>query len=260
VVLYRRLKTELVFGVKWLVLGELRIQGTHLRLSSIGNQNNKFSFIFVQKRQNYITFHIKSLSNVCLLALPALGRVHTIRDLNSVLVVSLALQRSITPSTSDLAENLATISDKLGVWDRESGNLSVVAERPVERAVEEVAAVGAGSSVPGCVLVSSLVSDEGEDVGTNIPTTQSVQVPVGLNSADLRIVVVELGISGTDELLGNSVTENDAEDTVLESVGVRLVESDQNKGVLHEVLVVEKRFQEAASPGTSSSDTRIVAI
>jgi hypothetical protein len=198
--------------------------------------------------------------SVYLSALPALRRVHAVRNLNSVLVVGLALQRSITPSTSNLAENLATVSDKLGVWDRECGNFGVVAEGAVERAVEEVAAVRAGSSVPGSVLVSSLVSDEGEDVGTDIPATQSVQVPVGLDSADLRVVVVELSISGADELLGNSVTENDAEDTVLEGVSVRLVESDQNQGVLHEMLVVEKGLQEVASPGTSSSDTRVVAV
>jgi hypothetical protein len=161
------------------------------------------------------TTYCRKRRSVYLSALPALRRVHAVRDLNSVLVVGLALQRSITPSTSDLAENLATVSDKLGVWDRECGNLSVVAERAVERAVEEVAAVGAGSSIPSSVLVTSLVSNEGEDVGTDIPATQSVQIPVGLDSADLRVVVVELRISGADELLGDSVTENDAEDTVL---------------------------------------------
>jgi hypothetical protein len=198
--------------------------------------------------------------SVYLSALPALRRVHAVRDLDSVLVVGLALQRSITPSTSNLAENLATVSDKLGVWDRESGNFGVVAEGAIERAVEEVAAVGARSSVPGGVLISSLVSDEGEDVGTDIPATKSVQVPVGLNSADFRVVIVELRISGTDELLGNSITEDDAEDTVLEGVSVRFVKSDQNQGVLHEMLVVEKGLQEVTSPGTSSSDTRVMTI
>jgi hypothetical protein len=123
-----------------------------------------------------------------------------------------------------------------------------------------MAAVGSGSSIPRGVLVTSLVSHEGEDVGTNVPAAKSVQVPVSLNSTDLRVVVVELGISSADELLRKSITEKETEDTVLEGVSVRLVESDQNKGVLHEVLVVEKRLQEVASPGTSSGDTSIVAV
>lgn len=123
-----------------------------------------------------------------------------------------------------------------------------------------MAAVGAGSSIPWGVLVTSLVSDERKYVGTNVPAAQSVQVPVSLNCTDLRVVVVKLRVSGADELLGKSITEKETEDTVLKGVSVRLVESDQNKCVLHEVLVVEKRLQEVASPGTSSGDTSIVAI
>ena len=73
-------------------------------------------------------------------------------------------------------------------------------------------------------------------------------------------MVVELRISGSDEHLGHSVTEKDTEDTVLESVRVRLVESDQDKCVLHEVLVVEERLQEVTSPGTSSCDTSIMTV
>lgn len=186
--------------------------------------------------------------------------MHTIRDLDSVLVVSLALQRSITPSASNLAEHLATVSDKLGVGDRESGDFVVVTEGAGERAVEEVAAARTGSSGPCGVLISGLVSNEGEDVGTDVPATQSMQVPVSFNSGELRVVVVELRVSGADKLLGYSVTENDAEDTVLQGVGVRLVERDQNQSVLHEVLVVQERLQEVACPGTSSGDARVVAV
>ena len=167
-----------------------------------------------------------SLLKAIRLRLPALGRVHAIRNLDSILVVSLALQRSISPSTSDLAENLATVSNELGVGNGESGNLVVVAEGARERAVEEMTAVGAGCSIPRGVLVTSLVRHEGEDVGTNVPTAKSVQVPVSLNSTDLRVVVVELRISGADELLGKSITEKETEDTVLEGVCVGLVESD----------------------------------
>jgi hypothetical protein len=201
-----------------------------------------------------------SLLKAIRLRSPALGRVHAIRDLNGVLVVSLTLQRSISPSTGNLAEHLATVSDELSVGYGESGNSVVVAEGARERTVEEMAAVGSGSSIPRGVLVTSLVSHEGEDVGTNVPAAKSVQVPVSLNSTDLRVVVVELGISSADELLRKSITEKETEDTVLEGVSVRLVESDQNKGVLHEVLVVEERLQEVASPGTSSGDTSIVAV
>ena len=123
-----------------------------------------------------------------------------------------------------------------------------------------MAAVGAKSSGPWGVLVTGLVSDKRENVGTNIPTTESVQVPICLDSADLRVVVVELRVSGANELLGNSVTKKDAEDAVLEGVGVRFIKGHEKKGVLHEVLVVEKRLQEVASPGASSGNTSIVAV
>lgn len=186
--------------------------------------------------------------------------MHTVRDLNGVLVVSLALQRSITPSTSNLAENLATVSDKLGVRNGKSGNSVGIAEGARERAVEEVAAVGAGSSGPWGVLVTSLVSNEREDVGTNIPATESVQVPVCLYGANLGVVVVVLGVGGADKLLGYRVTEKNTEDLVLQGVGMGLIKCDKDERVLHEVLVSKKRLQKVARPGTGSGDTSIVAV
>lgn len=123
-----------------------------------------------------------------------------------------------------------------------------------------MAAVGARSSRPWGVLVASPVSDKGENVGTDVPATKSVQIPVCLDSADLRVVVVVLRIGGANELLGNGVTEKDAKDLVLQSVGVALIKSDKDKCVLHEVVVVEKRLQEVASPGASSGDTSVVAV
>lgn len=184
--------------------------------------------------------------------------MHAVRDLNGVLVVSLALES--TPSASNLAENLASVSDKFGVRNGKFSNPVIVVEWTSERAVEEVARVGTRGSGPGCVHITGLFSNEGEDVGPDVPAAKSAQVPVCFNSADLRVVVVVLRISGANQLLWNRITEKDTEDTVLDGVCVGLIESDQNKGVVHEMVVVKKRLQKATSPGTSSCDTSIMAI
>lgn len=111
-------------------------------------------------------------------------------------------------------------------------------------------------------MVASVLANEVEDVGANIEASESVQVPVSLDSADLGIVVVVVGVSGADKLLGDSVTEDQAEDAVALGVGLALVESDEDKSAAPEVglLVVDQRFEEVTAPLAGSSDRSVVAV
>jgi hypothetical protein len=101
-----------------------------------------------------------------------------------------------------------------------------------------------------------VLSNIGEDVGADVEATEGVEVPdegligmrgikkkvwnipVSLDGGDLGVVVVVVVVGGAFEVLWDSITEEDAEDAVLDGVGLVLVEGDKNKGVVHEMLIV----------------------
>ena len=55
-------------------------------------------------------------------------------------------------------------------------------------------------------------------------------LPVSFDGGELGVVVVVAIISGSDEVLGHGVTQEDAEDAVLDGVGLVLVEGDEHRG------------------------------
>lgn len=58
----------------------------------------------------------------------------------------------------------------------------------------------------------------------------------------------------------DGVTKEDTQDLVLDGVGLGLVEGDEDKGVVHEVGVVQQGLKEVASPVTGDGDGGVVAI
>lgn len=87
-----------------------------------------------------------------------------------------------------------------------------------------------------------------------------MNVPVGFDGGDLRVVVVVVIIGGAHEVIRDGVTKKDAEDAVLDSVGLVLVEGDEDEGIVHEMLVVQQRGQEGLQPLASNSDGGVMAI
>lgn len=118
--------------------------------------------------------------------------------------------------------------------------------------VVEVAVSEIWLRVPGSQSVSGVGSDVGEDICADVPAAESVEIPVGLDGGDLGVVVVEVGVSSTHKMLGDSITEENTENAVLDGVGLVLVEGDEDQGALHEVLVVQQRGQEVLEPLTSN--------
>lgn len=113
---------------------------------------------------------------------------------------------------------------------------------------------------PATQLVIRVLGDIAEDIGAYVIAAESVGVPVSLNGSNLGVVVVEVGVRGADKVLGDGVAEKDREGPVLLGVRAVFVEGNQNHGVLHEVLVVEKRLEESSEPGTSCADGGVMCI
>ena len=111
-------------------------------------------------------------------------------------------------------------------------------------------------------MVASLLADKIKDVGLDVEATESVQVPVGLDSGDLGVVVVVVGISGAYERLGHGITEDQAENTVALRVSFGLVECDEDQSAAPEagLLVVDQRLKEVTAPLSSNSDRSVMAI
>lgn len=149
-----------------------------------------------------------------------------------VIVVLLVL----LPLLLDARESGAEIAVGVAIWNRlHSERLRV--ENTAIRVIE-VTVLKIRLGVPGSEFIASVASDVGEYVGTHVPASKGVKIPVGLDCRNLRVVVVVVGVGGSDKLLGHGITEENAENAVLDGVGLILIESDQNHGVLHEVLVV----------------------
>lgn len=141
-------------------------------------------------------------------------------------------------------------------------SLEVLVERTSVTGVEEDGRVATSGSIPRTDVVAGVLADEVEDVGTDVEAAKSVKVPVGLDGGDLGVVVVVVGVSGADKLLGNSVTEKQAEDAVTLGVSLALVESDENEGAAPEVglLVVDERLEEITAPLAGNGDGGVVSI
>lgn len=104
------------------------------------------------------------------------------------------------------------------------------------------------------------VSNPLEDVGTDIPTAEGWEVPVGLDGSEGRVVGVDVVIGGTDERLGEEIGDDDGLDTVGNGVGGILVEVDEEEGVVHEVLVGDEGLDEGVEPVSTVGETGVVSI
>lgn len=110
------------------------------------------------------------------------------------------------------------------------------------------------------VLVAGLVGDQVEDVGVAVPSSQRRETPVLGDGGDGRVVVVEGVVDGSLEVVGDGTAEEDGEDLVGDTVGLVLVEGQQDQGVVHEVLVAEERGHEVALPGGAEGDVGVVGV
>lgn len=178
-----------------------------------------------------------------------LWRVRRRRDLQLSAVHRLRLL--ILPLLPDLRQHAASVDLEVGVRHR--------LRRPRLR-VEDAGIAGVEVDVrerrharPAAQLIVRVLSNVAEDVGADVVAAEGVRVPVGLDGRDLRVVVVEVRVGGADEVGGDGVAEEDREGAVLLRVRAVLVEGDQDKSVLHEVLVGEERLEEGAQPDTGGS-------
>ena len=149
-----------------------------------------------------------------------------------VIVVLLIL----LPLLLDSRESGAEITVRVHVWNRLHSETLRVENTAIR--VVEITVLQIWLGVPASDSITSVCSDIGEDVGTYVPTSEGVETPISLDCRNFRVVVVVVGVGGSDKLLGHGIAEENAEHAVLDGVGFVLVESDQNHGVLHEVLIV----------------------
>lgn len=85
-------------------------------------------------------------------------------------------------------------------------------------------------------------------------------LPVGLDGGELGVVVVVVVVGGSHEVLGDGVPEEDAEDAVLDGVGLVLVEGDEDQGVVEEARVLEEGLEEGSEPDPGHGDGGVVTV
>lgn len=167
----------------------------------------------------------------------ALGRVKTVGNLNGVLIVS--RRSSVGPALLDAGVNGATTE---AVIELQVGSrVLVVATGGVERSslrVVEVSSLELVGRLPLAQRVARLLGNPVVDIGTDIPSAKSREIPVGRDGGDLRVVVVEVVVGGANQLLGEGIAQQDAKDLVVLGVGLVLVKGQKDKGVVHEVGVL----------------------
>ena len=151
---------------------------------------------------------------------------------------------------------------EVNVRHRVRSRLELLVERSsIAAVVEDLRVIASHISVVANV-VAGLLSDEIEDVGADVETTQSVQVPVCFDGADLGVVVVPVLVGGSDELVRDGIAEHQAENAVALGVGFALVEGDEDQSAVPEagLLVVYQRLEEIAAPLSSNGDGGVVTI
>ena len=87
-----------------------------------------------------------------------------------------------------------------------------------------------------------------------------VKVPVGLGRGNLGVVVVEGAVGGTLQVVGNDTAQQDGEDGVLLTVGLVFIESDQDQGVVHKVVILQQWGHEVSGPLTCNLDVGVVGV
>lgn len=187
-------------------------------------------------------------------------RVQAIVHFDHVLVVNRAA--ALGPRRLHRRRHLAsTGAREVQVRRRVDGERGGVVEDTIVRLVVEAAVQAAvRGGIPRAHGVACLVRHEAEHVGANVPSAERVEPPVGLNGGDLAVVVVEVGVRGAVQVLGDSVAQQDGEHAVLDGVGRVLVKGDEDERVLHETGVVEQRGEEVPGPLAGDGDGGVVAV
>jgi hypothetical protein len=162
----------------------------------------------------------------------------------------------IGPLLIDLVEDATAIDDGRDVG---SGHRSPVRKGEstwVRLVHEDVVQV----DIWGTNNITGDIGNVADNVGVGVPTSKMGQVPVGLNGGNDRVVRVESVIGGVDQVLGESVGDEDGHDTVTDGVGLILIEVDDQEGVVEEVLVANERENELDQPISTIGDSSVVSI
>lgn len=165
-------------------------------------------------------------------------RVQSVRRLDLILIISLILK--ILPRLANRWQDRSAVLHQLRVWHWLWRPLLAVEDAGI--ALIEVA-TSERSRVPRSQRIMRLGSDETENVGTNVPAAEGMQIPVRFHGGKLRVVVVKGAVGGSGKRGIHGVAEENGEDFVLRCVGFVLVKSDEYKGVIHEVGVVQEGLE-----------------
>lgn len=191
-------------------------------------------------------------------------RVLAVRNLIAVSVVGRGRVILATPFLDDRGQNSPARARGLDVdvGSRVGSGLEVLVQRAGVAAVHEDLGVVSRGFGPVADVVAGLLSDKVVDVGADVEATESVQVPVCFDGAELRVVVVPVLVGGPDELLRDGVAEDQAEDAVALGVGFAFVEGDEYEGAVPEagLFVIDQRFQEVAAPFSGDGNGGVVAV
>lgn len=90
------------------------------------------------------------------------------------------------------------------------------------------------------VNIAGLLGQPAEEVRTTVPATQGGEAPVSRQGSDDGIVCVEGVILGTQKIIRDGAAEKEGVDVVTDFIGAGLIKGEHNKGVLGEVIVLQK--------------------
>lgn len=110
------------------------------------------------------------------------------------------------------------------------------------------------------VDIVDLVSNEGQQVGTAVPATERWEIPIGGERSNHGVVGVESAVGGTLEMVGDGTTNQEGVHRVGVGVVATFIKGEHDKGILHEVLVLEKVAEEVIRPSTAESDVGVMAV
>lgn len=72
-------------------------------------------------------------------------------------------------------------------------------------------------------FITGLGRNKGENIRTDVPTAKGVKAPICLDRGDLRIMIIEIVVLGSNELLWDSISKQNGKRPVLIDVGFVLV-------------------------------------
>lgn len=161
-----------------------------------------------------------------------------------------------TPRLLDRSEDAEAVPALgIGVWDGPGRVKELVGHGAGVGGVEVQAL-----SVNSDVLEAGDIGDGGEDVGAAVPAAEGGQAPVSGNGSDGGEMVVEGGVGGALERLWDGAAEEEGENLVGGGVGLDLIEGEDDKSVVHEVLIGEERSKELLGPAGGVVDGGIMAV